>query len=241
VSASPDPSEHGTITLVFLPGMMCDGRLFAPQIAHLGETRPHVVADLSGPATVDGMAERVLKQVPQGRLALCGLSMGGIVAMAILARAPERVAGLALLDTNHRADAPERRPVRERQIADASAGRHVEIVCEEMMLGYFVGSRPELETYVRAMAETLGADAFVAQSQALMSRPDRATLLRTFAGPTLVLCGTDDQICPPTLHDEMAGLLPRARRVDVKEAAHLTTLEQPEAVSEALDDWLNKL
>ena len=96
----------GALPLLLLPGMMCDARLFAPQIAALAPDRPVTVPDLTGQDTMAALAAAVLATAPE-RFALAGLSMGGIVAMEVIRQAPGRVARLALLDTNPRAELPE--------------------------------------------------------------------------------------------------------------------------------------
>jgi pimeloyl-ACP methyl ester carboxylesterase len=95
-------------TLIMLPGMMCDERLIAPQIAALKDKYEIIVPLLDRPASIEGMAQRILNEIKAPTFNLMGLSMGGIVAMSMGGLSPKRVSRLALLDTNHRADAPER-------------------------------------------------------------------------------------------------------------------------------------
>lgn len=95
-----------SLPLVLLPGMMCDARLYGPQIEALSSDYALHVAPIGGHDTVQALANEILAHAPP-RFALAGLSMGGIVAMEVLAQAPERVARLALLDTNPRAETPE--------------------------------------------------------------------------------------------------------------------------------------
>jgi pimeloyl-ACP methyl ester carboxylesterase len=83
--------------LVLLPGMMCDARLFEPQISGLSDVAETWVGDLTRQDTMAALASAVLAEAPFERFALAGLSMGGIVALNMLARSPERIAGLALL------------------------------------------------------------------------------------------------------------------------------------------------
>ena len=91
--------------LLLLPGMMCDARMFAPQVAELSAHRPLMLMPLTQRTSIKEIAEDILLQAPN-RFALLGLSMGGIVAMEMVRQAPERVARLALLDTNPLPDAP---------------------------------------------------------------------------------------------------------------------------------------
>ena len=226
--------------LLLLPGMMCDARLWSPQVAAFSHRRAVMCAPLPGRTTA-AMARAVLEHAPP-RFALAGLSMGGIVAMEIVRRAPERVERLALLDTNPLAERPEVAAKRGPQIAAVRAGRLREVMRDEMKPGYLApgaGRASVLDT-VMAMALDAGPDAFEAQSRALMARPDRTDALRTFRGPALVLCGAHDALCPPERHEMMAGLLPDAHLVMVKGAGHLPTLERPAETNAALADWLNR-
>lgn len=229
---------------VLLPGMMCDGRLFAPQVEALKDAAEIVVGDVTGYSTMENLAMHVLAQVPFDRFALAGLSMGGIVAMAIAGQAPERVLGLALLDTNHRPDPPERRAVRARQIARARAGLLRAVLVEEMMPNYLGPAHQndrELLDEVLAMGLDLGPDVFERQSLALRDRPDQTPVLRAYAGDSLVLCGRHDRLCPPDRHAEIALLIPRATFLVIEDAGHLPTLEAPEATTAALRAWLARL
>jgi len=226
--------------LVLLPGMMCDERLFAPQIAAFVDRYDIFVPSLTQPS-IDAMARAVLDLAPAGPLNVAGLSMGGIVAMAMAGIAPQRIGRLALLDTNHRADAPDRRTIRDRQIADVRAGLLREVIVEEMKPAYLAernrNNRQLLDLLVE-MALDAGEDAFVAQSLALRDRPDRSAALARFRGPALVLCGEQDRLCPPERHQEIAALLPAAQLAVIAGAGHISTLENPAAVNKALEDWL---
>jgi pimeloyl-ACP methyl ester carboxylesterase len=227
--------------LLLMPGMMCDERLFAPQIAAFVDGFEIIVPRLSGANTIKGLAGQALAAAGSGPLNVAGLSMGGIVAMAILAIAPGRVKRLALLDTNHLADAPERRSVRDRQIADVRAGRLRQVIVDEMKPNYLAASnrtRTDLLDLLVEMAMDLGPEVFVEQSLALRDRPSFAEILPTFAGPALVLVGAQDQLCPPARHREIVSLLPNATYAEIPGAGHITTLERPDAVIAALRGWL---
>ncbi|WP_206057348.1 alpha/beta hydrolase [Nitratireductor sp. XY-223] len=229
-------------TLILLPGMMCDARLFAPQINAFEAAIDVVVPELDEPS-IEGMARAVLAGAPSGRFNVAGLSMGGIVAMAMAKLAPDRIARLALLDTNHHADLPERYDIRNRQIEDVRAGKLRSVIIDEMKPVYLAeanrGDRELLDLLVD-MAMDVGADTFVAQSLALRDRPDHGEALRAFAGPALVLCGEEDNLCLPDRHREMAGLLPDPELVFVPDAGHISTLENSAAVNAAIGRWLSR-
>lgn len=227
------------IPLVLLPGMMCDARLFAPQVAALSARRAIVLPDLAGHDTVAALAAEVLALAPPC-FALAGLSMGGIVAMEVLRQAPARVARLALLDTNPLAEAGAVRARREPQIARAQGDRLAEVMRTEMLPHYLAegpGAAAILDLCL-AMALDLGAQVFARQSRALAARPDQQATLAAFRGPALVLTGADDRLCPRDRHDLMHALMPQSRLVVIAAAGHLPTLEKPGETTAALRRWL---
>lgn len=229
-------------TLFFIPGLMCDERLFAHQAAALADNAKVVCARLDGPASIEGLAGMLLEE-HRGALCVAGLSMGGIVAMEMVRQAPERIERLALLDTNHHADLPERFPIRNRQIEDVRNDELARVVTEEMRPTYLAAANAgnsALLALVLDMAVTLGPDLFERQSLALRDRRDQTEALRAYTGPTLVLCGEEDQLCPPSRHREMAGLLTNSQLVIIEHAGHLPTVEQPDMVSAALAHWLRR-
>ena len=189
--------------------------------------------------TVEMLATEVLANAPP-RFALAGLSMGGIVAMEIIAQAPERVTRLALLDTNCMAELPEVAAGREPQIVKAQAGKLDDVIRIEMKPNYLASGpgRVAVMSTVMDMAMDIGSDAFVRQSRALQRRPDQQKTLRKIKVPTLVLCGREDELCPVKRHEFMAELIPGATLHIVDEAGHLPTLEQPENTNAALGRWL---
>jgi pimeloyl-ACP methyl ester carboxylesterase len=227
--------------LVLVPGLMCDARLWGPQIAAFSGARPIHLAAIGGADRVDALAAAVLRAAPL-RFALAGLSMGGIVAMEALRQAPIRVERLALLDTNPLAEAPDVAARRERQIERARAGGLAEVIRDEMKPHYLAEGprRAEILDLVMAMAESLGPAVFERQSRALQTRPDQSETLAAFAGPALVLCGAEDRLCPVARHEMMHGLLRGSKLAVVAGAGHLPTLEQPAAVNAALAAWLEQ-
>ncbi|GAB4149311.1 MAG: alpha/beta fold hydrolase [Sphingomonadales bacterium] len=228
--------------LLFLPGMMCDWRVFAPQIGHFGCYYALSIADLSKDRTIEAMAQRALDAAPS-RFVAVGLSMGGIVGFEIWRRAPERVRGLVLMDTNARAEAPPRQAARLDQMAKVRAGGLREVMAEEMKPLYLGASQREdqsiLNTVLR-MAMELGPDAFERQSIALRDRPDSLACLPEILCPALLLCGAEDRLCPPALHHELVAGLENAKLHIIEGAGHLPTLEAPAAVNCALGAFLSR-
>ena len=227
--------------LVLLPGMMCDARLFAPQVAALSPRRALHLAPIGGHDTMSALAAEVLAHAP-ACFALAGLSMGGIVAMEVLRQAPHRVERLALLDTNPRAEDPEVQARREPQIERARAGGLASVMREEMKPNYLAAGpeRSDILDLCMAMALELGPEVFERQSRALAARADQQATLRAFRGPALVLMGEDDRLCPRDRHELMHALIPGSRLVVVAAAGHLPTLEQPDRTNAELIRWLEE-
>ena len=227
--------------LILLPGMMCDGRLFAPQIEALQDRMRVSVPLPVSAADMGQLAEKVLADAPE-RFALGGVSMGGILAMEIMRRAPGRVTHLALIATNPFAERDEVKTRRGPQIEAVKAGRLATIMRDEMKPNYFshIDDSAALRDLAMAMATDLGADAFVVQSLALRDRPDYEMTLRTVTCPTLILCGRHDQLCPVERHEAMKGMIPHARLLVIEDAGHLPTIETPDIVTTALQELLEE-
>lgn len=221
-------------SLVMLPGTLCDAHLFAEQIKALPvDIR---VGDLSRSTTIEALADDVLMNAPP-TFALAGLSLGGIVAAEIVRKAPERVLGLALLDTNLQAASPEQSSERTRWVSDARAGHFATVVAENLV-------RPLTADPVRhgaaifEMAMRVGVQTFGRQTQAILSRPDRAMILEDIRVPVLIACGSVDRVTPPSLHEELASRCPSGQLVVIPDAGHLSTIDQPAALNKVLGRWL---
>jgi pimeloyl-ACP methyl ester carboxylesterase len=230
-----------SLPLVLLPGMMCDARLFGPQIDAFSRVCAVHIAPITGHDTTAALAAEVLAHAPP-RFALAGLSMGGIVAMEIMAQAPERVAKLAFLDTNPRAETPEIQAKREPQMARVREG-HLAAVMRDEMKPHYLADGPNRQAVLDLcmdMALALGPDVFLRQSTALRDRPDRQEILRAVRVPTLILCGREDRLCPLKRHELMHGLIPRSRLAVIEGAGHLPTLEQPVETNAELSRWLSE-
>lgn len=225
--------------VVFLPGMMCDARLFGPQIAELSSERAVMVAPVCVGDRIEEIASNILTSTPQ-KFALAGLSMGGIVAMEVLRRAPDRITRIALMDTNCLSETPQVAAAREPQIVRVKTGQLAEVMREEMKPNYLADGpyREAVMDLVMDMAMTLGPDVFVRQSRALQRRKDQQRTLRQIKVPALVMCGRHDELCPVKRHEFMAEFIPHAQLRVIENAGHLPTLEAPEETMEALRSWL---
>ena len=227
--------------LILLPGMMCDARLFAPQIAALSRRLPVMAAPIGAHDTMAALAADVLAAAPP-RFALAGLSMGGIVAMEVVRQARDRVTRLALLDTNPLAELAAVQARRGPQMAAVERGDLARVMREEMKPNYLADGpdKARILDLCMAMALDLGPAVFVRQSLALRDRPDQQETLRAYPGPALVSCGREDRLCPVERHTLMADLLPKSRLEIIDDAGHLPPLEQPEAITDILAAWMNR-
>ena len=231
-----------TIPLIFLPGMMCDSRVFGPQVGALSLDRSVQVREIDAAENVADLAALVLAEAPKS-FALVGLSMGGIVAMEIIRQAPDRVAGAALMDTNPLAEAEHLRALRGLQMDKALAGHLFEVLRDEMKPNYLVPgpNRDAVLELCMDMAMMLGPDVFCRQSIALRDRPDQRETLRNYQGSSLILCGQKDALCPVSRHELMHELMPSSTLCVIEDAGHLPTLEQPTKTNAALACWLKEI
>lgn len=223
--------------LILVPGLLCDERLFAPQLPALAARGTVRVAETRLDDSLRAMAGRLLAHAPE-RFALAGLSMGGYVCLEVMRQAPGRVTRLALLDTQARADTPEASQRRRDLMALAERGEFLGVAPRLLPLFLHPAHLPALGPTVTAMAQAVGKEAFLRQQRAILERPDSRAVLPTIGCPTLVLCGRQDQLTPPALHEEMAAAIPDATLVVLPGCGHLAPLERPEAVTAQLLAWL---
>lgn len=227
---------------MLLPGTLCDAELWVPQARDLMDVAIPIVGDVTRDDSIVEMARRVLEAAPR-QFALAGLSMGGIVAFEVMRRASVRVFGLALLNTNPAAADERQIAAWREEIAMVEHG-HFECLIEERWvpaLCQVSGGRHFPEDAIRRMAQRVGPESYRRQLQAQIGRPDSWPSLSAIACPTLVLGGRQDTMCPPGLQERIAAAIPNAGLTIVEGCGHLSTLEQPEAVTARLHDWLEEV
>jgi pimeloyl-ACP methyl ester carboxylesterase len=223
--------------LVFLPGFMCDARLFWHQVVHFSATRMVICVPLEGD-TIEEMADRIIPRLPE-RFTLVGHWLGGVVAMEILRRIPHRVAEIVMIDVSPLAESAQFASQREDRIIRALSGRLDEAVLEEVpasTLGEGEGALAA-QAMLLEMAEALGPEAFARQSRALMRRPDLQRALRSARQRALLICGEFDTICPPRRHEILTELMRLAEFRLVRGVGHLAPLEAPEEVTRLMEKW----
>ena len=232
-------------TILLLPGLLCDASVWTAQIEAL---RPHaqvLVADFSQHDSLEAMARSALAMA-EGPIIAIGHSMGARVAMEMVHLAPERIRKLVLIDTGidsrREGEEAKRQVLVDLAFAEgmgALADRwlppmvHVDRVEDVALLA------PLKEMVMRATPEQ-----HQRQIRALLNRPNLLPRLADITCPTLVMVGRQDRWSPLAQHEEMAARIPNAELVVIEDSGHMTLLEQPEQVSNALLRWLgfeNKL
>lgn len=235
---------NAPLTLLLLPGTLCDERVWAGQIEALRAVGPVVVARYDGADTIGAMAQHALSSVAaDARVVPIGLSMGSMVALEIWRTARPRVAAMALLATNPLPDTPARHVSRNRQIQDA-VGHGMPFVAQQLARAYCDSAAEPPEEFVAdiiSMASSIGLDGFRAQSAALATRHDYRPLLGSIDVPVLVMAGEHDQICGLHAQQQMAAAIPDATFEIVSDAAHLIPLQVPAKTSRLLLQWLIRI
>ena len=228
------------IPVVVIAGQLLTDAVFAPQVAALRAAGHEViVADHQRDETIAGMAVRLLANAPE-RFALLGLAMGGFVAFEVMRQAPERVDRMALLATLAPNDGPAQTARRQGYIDLVESGRFGDVIEERIPMLFAPDKREDaaLLTIARQMASDTGADTFMRQQCAIMSRADSRSSLPAMQVPVMLLWGDADGIATRAHQDEMLAGLPNARLEIIPGGGHLATLEQPDAVNAALLNWL---
>lgn len=235
---------NNTESVVLVPGLVCDEAVWEAQIAGL-EGRTIQVASHGLLDSLEGMARNILAAAPP-RFMLAGHSMGGRVALEIMAIAPERVVRLALLDTGHAGLAAGADGERERagryRLREIARNDGMVAMGRDWARGMVHPDRLADETLMNSIYQMIGRAPlarFEAQIEALLARPDRTDLLRQIRVPTLVLCGQQDSWSPPAQHEFMARRIPGSRLVTVPDCGHMSTMERPAAITRALNEWMH--
>jgi pimeloyl-ACP methyl ester carboxylesterase len=228
-----------SIPVVLIPGLLASPRLYVEQIPQLWRFGPVMVADHTRDETMGAIARRILAAAPP-KFALIGLSMGGYISFEIMRVAPERVVKLALLDTSARPDLPEQSETRRAQIADAKAGRLLDVLDRAFPTWVHPARRDDaaLRALTVTMAGEVGVEGYVRQQLANISRVDSRPTLATIRCPTLVLVGAQDGLTTPERAAEIANGISGARLVSVPDCGHMSAVEQPQKVTAALVDLL---
>jgi pimeloyl-ACP methyl ester carboxylesterase len=231
-------------TLVLLPGLLCDGEVWRLPRAQLGSFADCFVPDYGLADSLEAMAQAVLQQVPRGRFAVAGHSMGGRVALELMRCTPERIERLALLDTGVHALAKGQAGAAERaqrlDLLQTARQCGMRVMGSAWARGMVHPDRVGTPLFdeILDMISRKTPEVFEAQIQALLARQDSEAVLADVQVPTLIAVGRQDAWSPVARHQAMQQVLPRAQLAVVENSGHMTTMEQPEVVSQLLKDWL---
>jgi pimeloyl-ACP methyl ester carboxylesterase len=227
------------LPIVLVPGLLASPRFYVEPLPALWRHGPVFIADHTRDDSMAAIARRILAAAP-AQFALVGHSMGGYIAFELMRQAAERIVKLALLDTAARADTPEQSERRRTQIALTQSGRFADVADLQfpLLVHRLRQGDTALRERIRMMADDTGPEAFVRQQTAIMHRPDSRPGLAAIHCPTLVLVGDADELTPPDRAREIVAGIGGARLAVVPECGHMSAMERPEFVTDALVAWL---
>jgi pimeloyl-ACP methyl ester carboxylesterase len=228
-----------SMPILLVPGLGSSFRGYAPVAPALWRLGPVTVANHIRDADIAAIARRILAEAPP-RFALAGHSMGGYIAFEIMRQAPERVAKLALINTQARPDTPEASERRRAAIARVRQGGLHDVIDDlfPLLVHPSRASDARLRKLMHDMGDDVGAEGFVNNQTAIIARTDSRPTMATIKCPTLVLTGDQDQLIPNPLSKEMAAGIAGAKLVILADCGHCPQPEQPEATAAALVEWL---
>lgn len=224
---------------LLLPGTLCDGRVFAPMCAHWSPDARVQVADLHRLDKPQHWLQDLLAQLP-AQVDVLGFSLGGILAMGLLAMAPARVRRLVLVASN-----PQAATAVHAQRVQAQGQRWQQqgprALALDMVQQTTAQARqsPELVQTVQDMAEATPWAAFQAQGQLNASRPDGGLALARWSGPLLLLSGALDPWCGADKQALLRQSRPDALWHELPDAGHYLPLECPAELARLTEDFLN--
>jgi pimeloyl-ACP methyl ester carboxylesterase len=234
-------------SLILIPGLLCDEVVWTHQADSLADLVDIRVATNGARDSLVTMAEAIIAQAPP-RFALAGHSMGGRVALEVLRRVPDRVTALALLDTGHTplpaGEVGEREVAGRLTLVEKARRQGMRAMGWEWLQGMVYPSRLSDAVLVNAILDMIARktpELYAAQTKALIQRPDATPLLAKIRCPTLVLCGREDLWSPPHRHEEIRQMIPGSSLTVIPYCGHMSTMEQPAAVTAALRSWIEPL
>ncbi|WP_029586428.1 alpha/beta fold hydrolase [Bradyrhizobium sp. URHD0069] len=228
-----------SLPILLIPGLVSSPRIYAPIIPALWRFGPVTVANHIRDDNMAMIARRILAEAPP-RFALAGHSMGGYIAFEIMRQAAERVAKLALINTQARPDAAEASARRRALIARARDGGLHDVIDElvPLMVHPSRAGEADLRRLFHDMGDDVRAEGFINNQTAIIARVDSRPTMAAIKCATLVLTGDRDMLIPNTLSKEMAEGIAGAKLVIIPDCGHSPQPERPQATIEALLEWL---
>jgi len=259
-------TSHGTpfeyddvgngIPLLMIHGFPLDRTVWRSQIEGLQSVARVIAPDLRGfghsgdaPETMpmDEYAadlKALLDALSLAQAVVCGLSMGGYIALAFLARFPGAVKALILANTRAAADGDQAREARfasARKAYDDGVPSIAEALLPKMLTEATLDHRPTLRTYVYAMMTRQPPGGVAAALRGMAARPDRSEWIKSINIPTLIIAGSADTLIPPAESETMARAIAGSKLIVIPDAAHLSNIENPEAFNAAVRAFIRKL
>lgn len=235
--------------LLFLHGVGSDRSVWAPQLDALSEGRRCIALDYPGygesaataAVTPDSLAAAcwaLLDALGEGPAHLCGLSLGGVVAIAMHAAAPSRCASLTIADSFARH--PDGAAILERSVTGARALGMAGLAEARVDSLLAAGAAAEVRAEVVATMSRIDPDAY-ARAAAAVWLADQRERVAAIAVPTLILVGSEDRITPPALSDDLKDRMPHAALIEIAGAGHLANLERPAVFNRIMAGFLSGL
>ncbi|MBK8987767.1 MAG: alpha/beta fold hydrolase [Chloroflexi bacterium] len=245
------------ITLLCIHGYPLSSAMWEPQVEDLTGIARVIAPDLRGhgrseaapgPYSVGMLAEDCAGLLDylgiENPVVVCGLSMGGYVAFEFFRRYPERVAGLILVSTKATADTPEGKAGRDAAVEKATKEGVTAVAAAmlpKLLAPQTYTEDDEVVEFVQEMMEGTSLEGMIGALQAMKERPDSTPTLAQIDVPTLIIHGADDQLIPVAEAEAMAAAIDGAQLVVIPDAGHLPNLEQIDAFSDAVIDFIDSL
>lgn len=232
--------------LLLIPGMLNTSAVWAKVIPLLKDVADVRILNVQTQSSIDDMTDDALALVgdalPEQALVVCGFSMGGFVAINLIASHTQKIRAACLLDTTGRPELAESAAQREKTIA--AMERDFDKVT--LRISHFstcaeTHTNPALMDEILTDLRAVGPDTAIAQNRAVMARADHRATLARLNIPVLVLCGEDDLVTPPECSEELAALIPGAHLQWIGGAGHMVPMEQPLALADCLKRFISRV
>ncbi|KRG10848.1 hypothetical protein ACA31_02255 [Staphylococcus sp. NAM3COL9] len=228
-------------TIIFLPGTLCNEKLWGKQIEFFKSEYNTIVGDLKNNNSIEKMAQEILSKAPS-KFFLVGLSLGGIVSLEIARIAPQRVIKLILMDTT-----PYLPTIKQMDswsvFREMCENKQFDDITKNHLLSQMLANEnytEELKTVVVQMSEEIGMESYLNQLNALENRKDYSKFLNEISVETLILVGEEDEICPLYISEYLADHLVDSSLSLIRKSGHLPPLEKPDITNKKLNDFIKK-
>ena len=228
------------IPVVFIPGTLCDARLFFPQVEELSQNWVVLVAPPLVGGSITEYAVGLAAQLPS-RFSVVGHELGACIAMELVRKFPQRVDRLAIMSANALADVPSEITQREHDIIAARSGPFPKCYMNSLASRLSnPGAADAVLTILQEIAEASNPQTYIDHIRAMQKRPDQQSALRRYNKPVGIICGRDDPIYPLRRIEFLAQLIPDAQLYVIDGAGHYPSLENPMECTLALSRWLKQ-